>query len=480
MFLISCARTIAGPLTLVFQQLLNAGTLPAEWSKATVIPILKKGDKFDPKNYRAISLTSHLCKIFEKILAEIITHFLIENNTIPPTQHGFLPRRSAVTNLLVATNNWTEELDQGRPVDVIYLDYEKAFDKVPHCRLVYKLDHFGIRGTLLQWIKSFVSNRNFRVRVGGQYSEEFDVNSGVPQGSVLGPLLFITYISDLYINIKTNILFFADDTKIYCNPNIQRDMMMEDLATLEEWTETWLLRLNREKCVVLHLGNGNPRFPYYIGNSAIRPVTQQKDLGVIMANDMKWETHIQHIVKKANSLIFLVQKAFSSRSINVFEKLYKTYIRPKLEYCNVIWSPYYIKDIEMLERVQRKITKLPVTLKDLPYQERMIALNISSLKERRERGDLIETFKIITSYYDVDGLTNFLHRNTNLALRGHSKKLKKEKCATLVRKNYLSNRVVYRWNALKEETVGAVNKNVFKNRLDKDLHTLLNELIHYM
>ena len=201
-------------------------------------------------------------------------------------QHGFLPSRSVSTNLLQNLESWTKALDEGYPVDVVYLDFEKAFDTVPIQRMLLKLDHYGVRGQLLKWIKEYLTKRTFRVRVGDALSSERDVISGVPQGSVLGPLLFIVYVSDISKNMLCRISLYADDTKLFCDPSLQHGDMSEDLAELERWTSDWLLKLNSHKCTILHLGNNNPKLQYFINGETLKAVEEQVDLGVTIALDL--------------------------------------------------------------------------------------------------------------------------------------------------------------------------------------------------
>ena len=389
-----------------------------------------------------------------------------------------MPGRSTVSNLLQCVNTWTQDHDGNVPIDVVYLDFEKAFDRVPIQRLLTKLEHHGIRGDLLRWITSFLRDRTYKVRVNGAFSDQFEVRSGVPQGSVLGPLLFLVYIMDLGWNIQSKISFFADDTKIYSDPLSDGYSLHRDLQVLDEWTQIWQLPLNTAKCTVLHIGANNPMNDLRLNNTSLVKVTQQKDLGVIISNDLKWVTHIAKVVKKANVIIALIRRAFQDKSPETILKLYKSHVRPILEYANSIWSPYYVKDIEILERVQRRITKIPDQLKNKPYEERLRLLDLTSLAARRQRGDLIETYKILTGHYSVHLQLFVLNENNNL--RGHSKKLRKEKTSKLVRKNFLSNRVVYPWNALQEETVSAPSTNSFKNRLDLNLETINRIMVHYL
>lgn len=476
-FLINCAEALSGPLSDVMSEIFRRGQLPQEWKRAIVIPVYKKGDKRQPGNYRPISLTSTLCKCLEKIVVWEMTPFLLDNNIIPTSQHGFVPGRSTFTSLLSRIQDWTLADDRGEPTDVFYLDFEKAFDKVPFSRLLYKLNHYGIRGQLLDFIADFLHRRHFRVKIGSVVSQPREVTSGVPQGSVLGPLLFLAYISDLPVSLLTKTTSFADDTNCHCNPLLQYDDLQQDIMNIKAWTVHWQMPLNDSKCTVLHLGKNNPRLPYKIGLTQVSGVEKQRDLGIVITEDFKWETHINSVIKKANTMIFLITRAFKDPTPEVFLKLYKTFIRPRLEYAQSIWSPYYVGDIEALERVQRRATKVPPELRNLSYETRLLRLGLPTLYQRRLRGDLIETYKVISGHYNCDlDVFNFAEGQQ---LRGHSLKLSKERCSKLLRRNFFSNRIVYNWNRLSEETVLATSINQFKNRLDRELAVWGNSFVHY-
>ena len=225
--------------------------------------------------------------------------------------------------------------------DVVYLDFEKAFDKIPIDYLIYKLNHYGVRGKLLDFVRGFLQKRTFQVRVGQALSGKREVFSGVPQGSVLGPLLFIVYLSDLYSGLKTKFASFADDTNIFCNPLKQSNHLQDDLEMIKNWTETWKMPVNDSKCTVLHIGQNNPKNVYFLGQTEIIKVQKQKDLGIIITDNLKWEQHITHITKRLNTLIYLVNVSFRNKSSEMILKLYKSFLRPKIEYGQCIWSPYY-------------------------------------------------------------------------------------------------------------------------------------------
>jgi hypothetical protein len=222
-----------------------------------VRPIFKNGDKFDAANYRPVSLTSLVVKAMESIIYDQMVRFLLDCSLIPLQQHGSLPGKSIQSNLFGCLADWTREVDNGNSVDVLYLDFSKAFDRVPKRRLISKLQHLGITKNLLAWINAFLSERTFCVRVGGSYSRPVSVHSGVPQGSVLGPLLFIAYTANLGYILRSPFATYADDIKVY-NISNQSMALEQDLLAIHDWSCDWLLPLNSDKCGVLHIGNTNP------------------------------------------------------------------------------------------------------------------------------------------------------------------------------------------------------------------------------
>ncbi|KAI5643880.1 reverse transcriptase (RNA-dependent DNA polymerase) domain-containing protein [Phthorimaea operculella] len=220
---------------------------------------------------------------------------------------------------------WTESFNNKDPIDVIYLDYEKAFDKVPITRLLQKLEFVGNRGKLLQWIEAFLRERTFRVRIGDTVSEQRQIKSGVPQGSVLGPVLYIIFSFDLPRCLQSNVSIFADDTKIFANPLLDYDRLQADLDRIANWSKEWLIKLNAGKCTVLHIGSKNPRLSYKLNGVELVKVKTQTDLGVKIAEDLKWSDHIESVVKRANSFIYLIKKAFGTLTPEMIVKIHKTY-----------------------------------------------------------------------------------------------------------------------------------------------------------
>ena len=245
------SEELAEPLAIIFTKQLEEGSLPKVWKDANVTPIYKKkGDKSNPGNYRPISLTSIVCKVMESIIRDDVMKHLNDNELLSCNQHGFVPKRSCVTNLLDIMDKWTDTLDTGAPVDAVYLDFAKAFDSVPQKRLIKKVRSYGITGKVGEWIADFLTDRRQRVAVQGSHSGWSKVKSGVPQGSVLGPILFVIYINDLPEGIRSWCSMYADDTKLSTPADTaeKRTRLQEDLDRAVQWADRWLLRFHTGKC----------------------------------------------------------------------------------------------------------------------------------------------------------------------------------------------------------------------------------------
>lgn len=472
MLLKECALEVSLPLSLIFRKSFETNTLPDDWRTANVVPIYKKGTRTNRANYRPVSLTSVPCKIMESMIKEGMLKHLEVNSVVTNAQHGFMSSRSCLTNLLEALENWTKALDDGYGIDIVYLDFRKAFDSVPHQRLLAKLKGYGITGKVWEWIESFLTTRTMRVGVRNTFSKWFDVTSGVPQGSVLGPLLFLLFVNDLPQWITTNIRMFADDTKLWhkISSSLDSQQLQKDLDNLENWSSIWQLKFNPTKCKVMHVGH-NEDTRYYITNGSYREelesVEEETDLGVHFTRDLKVRKQCLKSARKARKIIGLVRRHFRRMDKQDFLLIYKTYIRPHLEYCVQAWSPHLVKDIKCLERVQRSATKLVPSLMKHSYEERLQTLGLTTLQRRRERGDMIEVYKLLTGREKIEKKQFFHLADSNYRLRGHSLKLRQERSRLDIRKYSFSQRVVKMWNSLPQNVVDAETVNGFKNALDE-------------
>lgn len=467
------ADVIATPLAHLFKKSFESGQLPEDWKEALVTPIFKKGSKSDPANYRPVSLTPVLCKIMESFVRDAILKFMLYNQVISEHQHGFIPKRSCSTQLLEVLESWTCSIEQEHSVDAIYLDFSKAFDTVPHQRLANKLDALGIRGNCLAWVKSFLADRRQCVKVNGMASGWKPVSSGIPQGSVLGPMLFIAFINDLPdVVSECHIKLFADDAKLYTNVDSADDAakLQNDLNHMVEWSNTWLLRFNASKCKVMHFGRRNQHFDYSMSSQTLESSRCEKDLGVWINTELTAEDHIKTVVSKANQLMGMIKRSFTLRDAATLGTLFKSIVRPHLEYGFSVWWPNTLKQNTMIEKVLRNATRLVPTLAGLSYPERLRELGIPSMIYRRYRGDIVQVYKYLHGLYDVKNIPlNPLRTNTSnlYALRGHNLYLSKSNNTKSVRRNFFSQRVVNHWNALPSDIVNAPTLGTLKARLDR-------------
>ena len=302
--------------------------------------------------------------------------FLLQNRLICSSQHGFLPGRSTLTNLLEYLETLTRLVDEGHEVDVLYLDFRKAFDVVPKERLLVKMSSIGVRGKVLDWVREWLSDRTQKVVLNGKESGLGHVESGVVQGSSLGPTLFLIYINDIStavnngesaIDLTNSILsLFADDTKWGRCVDTQdgREKFQEGINRLELWSRTWQMQFNTSKCKVMHLGRrGNPGHVYMMGESMLENSSAEKDIGVIIQDSLKPSLHCAKAAAKANAVLGQISRAVLYRDSDTFIRLYIVYVRPILEYCIQAVGPYSEADKQCLEKVQMRAVRMVSNIK---------------------------------------------------------------------------------------------------------------------
>ena len=382
---------------------------------------------------------------------------LCSTNQLSDAQHGFVPFRSCATQLLTTMEDCTGLLETGESVDVVYTYFQKAFDSVPHHHLLSKLHSMGIRGKLLCWLKAFLTNRRQRVVVNGAVSGWCDVTSGIPQGSVLGPVLFTLYVNDLPEIVTSSIQLFADDMKIYrgIRSTVDHDQLQADLEILATWSKKWLLPFNVTKCSTLHLGSNNPKEVYSINGVSLQQTRVERDLGVLIDDQLKFREQAAAAASRANLILGLIKHTFCHLDCKTLSVLYKSIVRPLLEYGNQTWGPFNMADKKLLERVQRRATKLIPEIRHLSYQERLQVLGLPSLQYRRQRGDMISMFNIMHGRVGLDK-ENFFDSPRVPQTRGHPLKVAKPQSTTRARSNHFSIRVVNDWNSLPVEVVCAL------------------------
>ena len=473
--LIEACEELVHPLTQIFKLSLRKSTVPDDWKVANITPIHKSGSVKLVSNYRPISLTSIVSKLLEKLLKAAIMKHVMENELLNSSQHGFMAKKSCLTNLLHCLEEVTAILDSGDCVDILYLDFAKAFDKVQHKRLLSKLEALNIKGEILAWIKAWLSNRKHRVVLNGKQSDWCAVPCSVPQGSVLGPILFIIYINDIdgcIEDIIALLLKFADDTKVIKRISTVADnLALQDVINnLMAWARKWQMSFNVGKCKILHLGNNNPQFVYNMEGVTLNVTSNQKDLGVFVDQSAKPSLQVSKAAQKANQVLGRLLRSFKCREKTTMVQLYKTFVRPHLEYAIQAWCPYTIKDIDTLEKVQKRFVRQITSLSGT-YEEKLLKIGLTSLRDRRTRGDCIETFKMLRGFTKVDKSTwlTFLSREVGPQTRLSSDPLSLEtKPARLdLRKHFFSVRIPPIWNALPLTIRQSTSVNQFKALYDK-------------
>lgn len=333
----------------------------------------------------------------------------IENNgIIPDSQHGFRTGRSTETSMLVSLEEWTKALDQNLDVDVIFFDFSKAFDRVPFKELIFKLKNINLHPRIVKWISNFITGRSFQVKVNQSFSSAYPVTSGVPQGGVLSPILFIIYTSDLPSSIRPfNIpcQMFADDIKVYksIQKTDDRVALQSAITAVADWSVTWKLPLSSTKTKFLHLGSVEDDYAYYLHGNQINKTAKHRDLGFILNARLTFDEHCEVIASKADRVIHSLFRGLSTNTVSHLRLAYISYVRPILEYGTTVFNPPTKRSQARLEAVQNNFTrKLWVRLYGYDYTSippsnvRNKIFNLSSLLLRRKRNDLLMIYKMIT------------------------------------------------------------------------------------
>lgn len=439
-----CSASLSYPVAHFLNFSFMSGDVPELWKTSFVVPIHKKGPPSSVNNYRPISLTSSISKIAEKIVKKQLLAFFSDHKLIPSCQHGFQQRKSTLSQLLDVTDCLTRAKEMKHSVDVIYFDFKKAFDLVDLTLLTKKLADFGVSGSTFHWIRNFLVNRTFQTLTNGKLSSPRLVLSGVPQGSVLGPLLFIVFISDLTDYCKTEGVvpfLFADDLKIVCNsfPNSTYQPGQVFINKLTHWAKSNRLELSLEKCSLVHFfPKTNCKAVYSINSHFLPPSTTIRDLGVYFDQNLSFSTHIEHIIRSSKSRLFCVLKAFRSNKLKPLLLCYTSYVRPIIEYCSPVFNPHLSKHIKAIEAVQKLATRIichRVFKKYFPYSDRLKLLRLQTLHERRSLCDS-STFNSIVSGSLLCSIRPTFSRSKTRTKYIH------ESCKSVVRYNYFLNRVI--------------------------------------
>ena len=408
----SCKEELSYPIWRMWRESLDTGFISSIYKKQTITPIHKKNSRAQAANYRPVSLTSHVIKTFERVFKKKLVLFLEKFKIIKLTQHAFCEGRSCLTQLISHIEEIIQNLLRNNDTDAVYLDYAKAFDKVDHKLLLQKIYSYGIRGKLHAWLTFYLEERVQYVVVNGSKSYPAPVQSGVPQGTVLGPLLFILYLNDLncFIN-KSTMRSFADDTRLLKEIKNTEDItqLQNDLNASILWSKRNNMLLHTDKFEYVCHRSGNSKFleqlpftkeffQYDTGSdNQLYPIHQVKDLGVVITEDLSWSPHINTMCDTARRKLSWILSVFNDRSKRIMLTLFKSLVRSILEYCCPLWDPTKIDDIIKIESVQRLFTSKISSVSHQDYCNRLKSLRLMSLQRRRERYSIIHIFKILNN-----------------------------------------------------------------------------------
>ena len=391
---------IVPSLTKLLNLSLSSAKIPLCWKTANVLPLFKKGDKTDINNYRPVSLLSSVSKILERVVFKHTYNYIKDNALISSNQSGFKPGDSTVNQLTFLYHTFCEALDNKKDVKVVFCDISKAFDRVWHDGLLFKMKKFGINGNILKWFKDYLYDRHQRVIIRGQASDLGLIKAGVPQGSVLGPLLFLIYINDIADLTKCNIKLFADDTILYINVDDPIDAVNSlntDLKCIEEWADQWLITFSPAKTKLMTCSFKKVDYqPVIFSTKQLTDVVNHKHLGLTLSNNLSWTAHIKNLLANVTSMSNVLKKLKYDIDRRSIETIYFTFIRPKLEYASHIWDNCANKDSELLEKFQLDMARTVTgarkgTSHDLLYKE----TNWKPLADRRKAVKLKNFIKII-------------------------------------------------------------------------------------
>lgn len=449
-----CADVLAPLLNVLFNVSIQYHAVPSEWKKAHIVPVFKKGNKHSVHNYRPISLLPVVSKVMERCIFNHLYPFL--ESKIHPLQHGFMKGKSCATQLLKVYHEIGLILDKGGQVDVIFLDFSKAFDCVPHNLLLFKLEYFyGICGNMLEWLKDYLSERKQKVLIENVCSNFEAVTSGVPQGSILGPLMFLLYINDMaFLNSSCSIALFADDSKCFKQVHSLNDCLslQHDLDVLFNWSCSWKMDFNASKCKVLSITRSNDPivFNYSMNGTVLEKVGNFKDLGVVVDETLSFTDHVDSVISKSSKVCGFIKRSLGFNApTSVKLQLFLTLCRSILDYASVLWSPQNKLLIKRLESVQRSMTKYILNDFISPYVERCSSLRILPLSYRREMNDLLFFYKffIIESNSlfpdEIRPIENHMNLRSSNVLTLH--------CPTVRTERFISSyfiRIVRMWNNL--------------------------------
>lgn len=479
-----CAQSLCFPLCRLLNLSLHTSKFPSNWKFANVVPIHKKGDRQLVKNYRPVSLLCTLSKVFERIVHSRLYEYCIANNLLTEKNSGFKKGDSTVNQLLFITHKITQALDDKSEVCLVFLDISKAFDKVWHSGLLYKLKRLGLSNSLVRWFDSYLSGRQQQVILDGVSSTPSLVQAGVPQGSILGPLLFLIYINDLVSDLTCEPFLYADDTMLmdtFSSPQECLRKINHDLSTILSWGTRWKVLFNPDKTLYMTITKKkNPiHFPHPVfNNRPIKKTKSHKHLGLYFTDDLTWKEHIDNTIVKANRRINMMSKVRFLLPRCSLNSLFKNMILPIIEYCDIIYDNCSVKSALELENVQRRAGLICTGAYRCTSSNSLLAeLGWQPLRIRRQSHKLNVLFKIMRSL-TPRYLAELIPRSNNIrpGLRSSSSSaLPLPFCRLSCTRNSYVYSTVNLWNALGEGSRTVDSFSVFKNEVEKCLFLNFNE-----
>ena len=485
-FLHKCASSLVKPLKIIMKKSLLNSDIPHNWKEAVITPIYKgKGEKSDAAQYRPISLTNIIIKLLERILRSYLIQYLEANDAFPNSQHGFRPNRSTVSQLLEQYDAILDALCSQSNIDIIMLDYAKAFDKINHSILLEKVKTLGIGGQIGKWIGHFLINRTQKISLSGHLSNPSKVVSGVPQGTILGPVLFLIYIADIGDNItNSTVSSYADDSKAHKKiRNIKDGLDLQlDINTLYNWTEKNLMEFNSAKFEALRIGKNETlkeeiHYKTPEGKTILATETS-KDLGVHFNSKGTFSDHIKIKSTKAKQMTGYILRTFLSRDRDILLTLLRSLVFPILDYSCVVWNPYLQQDINQLESAQRKLTSKIEGMESLDYYERLKDLKLYSAERRRDRYLLLYIFKILHHKVPNPGISYKYSLRRGKVLITPPVRSSKSCHATTLMHNSFMNRASRIFNSLPKEIRNLEEEtslDYIKHKIDKFLQSITDE-----
>ena len=456
------AEDIAPILQVIFQQSLDTGVVPEDWKTANVVGVFKKGDRHQPSNYRPVSLTCVSCKLLEHIVFRAVMDHVDFHKILKFFQHGFREKHSCETQLINTIEDLARGLDNHQQLDMLILDFSKAFDLVGHQRLLNKLQYYGITNSTLQWISAWLVGRTQKVVVDGASSSASSVKSGVPQGTVLGPLLFILYINDIDNNTTSSIRLFADDCLLYRVIRTVQDAeaLQKDLSQLCRWADVWQMDFNATKCHVLSVTKKKEPLTssYSIRGAQLEQVVHHPYLGVEFAADLGWGYHVNNVVPKAQRTLNLLRRNLWGCSRETKDIAYRTLVRPVLDYAGTAWDPYQANHMGNLEKIQSRAARFVTRRhsREDSVTEMRAELQWRTLQERRLTARLCMLHKTIHGSAACD-LPHDVTRVASTSRSSHNQQYTIPPSRTDTYKYSFFPRTLKVWNLLPPHIVEAGN-----------------------